>query len=132
MRYVRSNGVDALVKLLEHLDGYSQDDFLAHLQTRDSGLYENVSKNFVTFTQVLDMPADKLREIAMEIDRDTFAKSLVHVDEVEVERIISALPEKLAEMVRASLEASQGLPENDVEQARRDLMRWVRNKQVQA
>jgi flagellar motor switch protein FliG len=131
MRYVRANGVDALLKVMEHLDDYTQDDVLDYLRTQDVQLAQKVSKNFMTFNELLELPGDQLRHYARDFDRETLAKSLIRVDESEVERIINSLPERLAELVRASLESQSAVADEDVEQARRELMRSVRAKKFQ-
>lgn len=129
MRYVTANGVDAMVKVLEHLDEKTQDETLSYLQTQDVRLAEKVNQRFMTFNQLLHVPNEKIRELALNLDRETLAKSLVSVDEKAVEKIINALPEKLGEMVRASLEQHHDLPESEITQARRALMRSVRSQQ---
>ena len=131
MRYVRANGVDVLVKVLDHLDETAQTDALDYLQTRDLALAEKVSKHFMTFDQLIGMPSDKIREVALEVDRETLAKSLLTVDEQTVEKILQSLPEKLGELVRASLESNSGISEDEVSEARRSLMRTLRGKKAQ-
>ncbi len=131
MRYVRANGVDAVVKVMEHLDEKTQDDLLNHLQTQDVKLAQKVHQKFMTFNQLLDMPEEEIQKVALEVDREILAKSLVTVDEETVVRIVSALPEKLQELVTASLESNHDIPENEVAQARRALMRSLRESQKQ-
>ena len=67
----------------------------------------------------------------MEVDRETLAKSLLTVDEQTVEKILQSLPEKLGELVRASLESNSGISEDEVSEARRSLMRTLRGKKAQ-
>ena len=129
MRYVRANGVDAVVKVMEHLDEETQDDLLNHLQTQDVKLAQKVHQKFMTFNQLLDMPEEEIQKVALQVDREMLAKSLVTVDEETVVRIVSALPEKLQELVTASLESNHNMPENEVAQARRALMRSLRENQ---
>ena len=131
MRHVRANGVDAMVSVLEQLDETTQDETLAYLQTQNLALAEKVSRQFMTFQQLLASSRDKLREAAIEVDRETLAKSLVTLDEATVENIIQSLPAKLAEMVRASLETHHHISESEVNEARRHLMRAVRRKKLQ-
>ncbi|MFQ5651976.1 MAG: FliG C-terminal domain-containing protein [bacterium] len=128
MRYVRANGVDTLVKVLDYFDEETQNEALDYLQTQDVTLARKVNKYFMTFNQFITMPNDKLREAAVEVDRDTLAKSLVTLDEQTVENIINSLPEKLGELVRASLESNLQISEDEVTAARRSLMRTVRSK----
>lgn len=131
MRHIRANGVDAMVSVLEQLDEATQEETLAYLQTQNLALAEKVSRQFLTFQQLLASSRERLREVAIEVDRETLAKSLVTLDGATVENIIQSLPPKLAEMVRASLESHQNIPENEVNEARRSLMRAVRRKKIQ-
>jgi len=128
MRYVRANGVDALVKVLDYMDDKTQTEALDYLQAQDLSLSQKVSKRFLTFEQIVTSSSEKLREVALDTDRDTLAKSLVTLDEGTVENIISRLPEKLGEMVRASMEMHQNANEDEIAEARRGVMRAVRNK----
>lgn len=128
MRYVRANGVDAMLKVMEYLDAPTQEEILQHIQTRDVKLAEKVNQKFMTFNQLLELPEGEIQRIALEVDRDILAKSLVTVDEESVNKIVQALPEKLRELVVASLESHHDLPEDEVEQARRTLMRTLREK----
>ncbi|MFQ5823743.1 MAG: FliG C-terminal domain-containing protein [bacterium] len=130
MRYVRANGVDALVKVLDYLDEETQDETLSYLQTQDVNLAQKVSKRFVTFNQLFEMSNEKIRELALEVDREVLAKSLVSVSDEEVEKIIQALPDKLGELVRASLETHSKLSEDEISHARRALIRSLRTKQL--
>ncbi|RMF58215.1 MAG: hypothetical protein D6743_17945 [Calditrichaeota bacterium] len=130
MRYVRANGVDALVKVLDYLDEHEQEEAFDYLKTQDVALAEKVSRRFMTFNQLFSLPETKLRELVVNVDRETLAKSLVSIEPETVEKIIAALPEKLGEMVRASLEANTDLPEEQVSEARRALMRSVRSRQT--
>ncbi|MCH7674239.1 hypothetical protein IH879_04715 [candidate division KSB1 bacterium] len=128
MRYVRANGFDSLVKVMEHLDEDTQDEMINYLQTQDMNLAQKVSEKFMTFNQLFEMPEEKLAEIAVDFDREALAKSLVSVDEETVEKMINSLPEKLGELVRASLEANLDISEDEISKARRNLMRSVRAK----
>lgn len=131
MRHVRANGVDALVEVMDHMDEKMQDETLSHLRTQNMQLANKVTKQFMTFNQLFDMPKDKIRELALETDRETLAKSLVQVDRQAVERIIRALPERLGELVRASMESHYHLSQDEISQARRSLMRSLRSKKLQ-
>ena len=69
--------------------------------------------------------------MAVDFDREELARSLVSVDEETVEKMVNALPEKLGELVRASLDANLDISESEISQARRNLMRSVRAKHSQ-
>ncbi|MCH8872018.1 hypothetical protein IH824_04475, partial [candidate division KSB1 bacterium] len=128
MRYVRANGFDSLVKVMEHLDEDTQDEMINYLHTQDVNLAQKVSETFMTFNQLFEMPEEKLAEMAVDFDREALAKSLVSVDEETVEKMINSLPEKLGELVRASLDANLDISEDEISKARRNLMRSVRAK----
>lgn len=130
MRYVRANGVDSLVKVLDYFDDETQAETISYLQTKNMDLANKVTQRFMTFNQLFDLPENRIREIALEVDRELFAKSLVKVSEDEVDKIVQALPDKLGELVQASLEANQDLTEHEVSRARRSLMRSIREKQA--
>lgn len=130
MRYVRANGVDALVEVLDFLDEEAQEEILSYIQTQDVNLAKKVSKRFITFNQLFEMSDDEIRELALAVDREILVKSLVKVDEDTVEKIIKALPDRLGELVRASLETQSHLSEDEISQARRSLLRSLRTKQL--
>ncbi|MFQ5708909.1 MAG: FliG C-terminal domain-containing protein [bacterium] len=128
MRYVRANGVDALLKVMDHLDEDTQEDTINYLHTQDVNLAQKVSKKFMTFHQLFGLPNERIHELALDVDREVLAKSLVTVDEQEVNKIIAALPDRLGELVRASLETHHDLSEDEIARARRTLMRSLRAK----
>ncbi|MCA9731502.1 hypothetical protein KC799_05205 [candidate division KSB1 bacterium] len=130
MRFVRADGIDALVNILDHMDDLEQEQMLEYIETQDLNLAQRIKSKYMTFSQLMDLPAEKVRELALTVDRDLLARSLIHVDEMTVNRIISSLPEKLAEMVQASLEASNDVPDDEITLARRQLMRSVRKSDV--
>lgn len=127
MRFVKADGVEALVEVLDQLDEQTQIDTLQHLQTQDVELAKRVRSRFLTFDDLLEMPEDQLRDLAVQVDRELLAKSLTTVDEAAAEKIIQALPDQLAEMVRASLETLHDVPEAEVVQARKELLRTARD-----
>ncbi len=128
MRYVRANGVDALVKVMDHLDEDTQNGTLEYLQTQNVELAKKVREQFMTFDELIRQPGERLRQAALAVDREVLAKSLVTLDEQVVENIINSLPEKLGELVRASLEVNHDISEKEVSSARRTLLRSARGK----
>ncbi len=130
MRFVRADGIDALVNILDFMDDFDQEQILEYIDTQDLNLSQRIRAKYMTFNQLVELPAEKMRELAFTVDRDLLAKSLIHVDDVTVNRIIEALPDKLAEMVQASLEAGSEVSEEEVTRARRQLMRTVRQSGI--
>ncbi|KAA3612654.1 MAG: hypothetical protein DWQ05_18565 [Calditrichaeota bacterium] len=130
MRFVRSDGIDALVNILDFMDDFDQEQILEYIETQDLNLSQRIKAKYMTFSQLVELPAEKVRELAFTVDRDLLAKSLIHVDDSTVNRIIEALPDKLAEMVQASLEASNDVTDEEVTLARRQLMRTVRQSAI--
>lgn len=128
MRYVKADGVDALVQVMDHLDEETQSGTLDYLQTQDVALAKKVKNQFTTFDDLVKNPGDRLRQAALAVDRDVLATSLTTLDETDIEKIISTLPEKLGEMVRASLESKHDVSEKEVTEARRTVLRTLRNK----
>lgn len=130
MRYVRANGLDSLVKVMEYLDDEAQEEAINYIQTQDVDLAKKVSEKFMTFNQLVAMPDDKFKDLVVDMDREALAKSLVSIEDETVERIINSLPDKLGELVRASLDANLDISEQEITEARRTLMRSVRGKHV--
>ncbi len=126
MRFVRANGLEALLDVLETMDEQEQEETLAWIETQDMALAQRLRRRFMTFSDFVELPEEKLREYAFAVDRELLAKSLVRVDDQTVEKIISSLPDRLAELVQASIEANQDAPEDDVARARRQVLRAVR------
>ncbi|KAA3657934.1 MAG: hypothetical protein DWQ10_12210, partial [Calditrichaeota bacterium] len=130
MRYVRADGIDALVNILDYMDDLEQEELLEYIETQDMNLAQRIKTKYMTFNQLMDLPSERVRDFALNVDRDLLAKSLIHVDEMTVNRIISSLPDKLAEMVQASLEASSEVSDEEITLARRQLMRSVRKSDM--
>lgn len=131
MRYVRADGLDSLVKVMEYLDEDAQDEAINYIHTQDVNLAKKVNEKFMTFSQLFELPEEKIKDLAVDLDREALAKSLVSVDEETVGKIINALPEKLGELVRASLDANLDISNEEVSSARRTLMRSIRARQSQ-
>ena len=126
MRFVRADGIESLVDVLEQMDEKTQDETLQFLATQDVELAEKVRRRFLSFQDILQLPGEELRELAVHVDRELLARSLVKVDEKATNRILNALPDRLAEMVRASLETLDDVPEEEVARARREVLRKAR------
>ncbi len=127
MKYITADSVETVVNLLEQFDESTQQEVFDYLKCSDLNFAERVHSRFIQFADILNLPGDELRDTLRYMDREVIATSLVDIDESDIERIISVLPEKMAEMVRSSLEMKKNIPASEVEQAKRTIVREVRN-----
>lgn len=128
MKYVTADVVDATVNLLDQFDENAQRDILNHLKCNDLKFAGRVHKKFIKFSDVIQLPNPELREIFRTADREVIAASIVDLNDTDIERIISALPVKMGEMVRSSLNMKKFAPESEIEEAKRRLVRTARNR----
>ncbi|MBD3290479.1 hypothetical protein GF337_16870 [candidate division KSB1 bacterium] len=130
MKYVTADAVDTTVDLLDHFDEGTQRDFINHLKCNDLKFAYRVHKKFIKFSDVINLPQSDLREVFRTADRDVIAASIVDLGEEDIERIISALPSKMGEMVRSSLNMKKFASESEIEEAKRRLVRTARNRSI--
>lgn len=127
MKYITADSVETVVNLLEQFDETTQQEVFDYLKCSDLNFAERVRSRFIQFSDIVNLPGDELRDTLRYMDREVIATSLVDIDQSDIERIISVLPEKMAEMVRSSLEMKKNIPPSEVEQAKRTIVREVRN-----
>ncbi len=128
MKYVTADVVDTTVNLLDQFDEGAQRDILNHLKCNDLKFAGRVHKKYIKFSDVINLPNPELREIFRTADRDVIAASIVDLTETDIDRIITALPAKMGDMVRSSLNMKKFAPESEIEEAKRKLVRTARNR----
>lgn len=129
IRYVATDGIEALINILEQSSPEMEHEILSRLSGQDILLAEEVRKVYITFDELVRLPDKVIADIARGFDRDVITRALLNASPELKEKIITNLPARIKIIVTDSvktLEESGEVPDNDVLAARRTLVQKIR------
>lgn len=129
IRYVATDGIEALINILEQSSPEMEHDILSRLSGQDILLAEEVRKVYITFDELVRLPDKVLADVVRGFDRDVITRALLNASPELKEKIITNLPARIKIIVTDSvktLEESGEVPDNDVLAARRTLVQKIR------
>lgn len=129
IKYVTTDGIEALVKLLEESSPEVEEQILSSISAQDVNLANEIRKVYITFSELPMLPDRILAEILRGIDRETIAKALIDADLEVKQKIITNLPPRLKiiipDMVK-TFEEEGSVPIEEVYSARKTITRKIR------
>jgi flagellar motor switch protein FliG len=129
IKYVTTDGVEALIKLLEESSPEVEEQILASITAQDVNLANEIRKMYVTFSELPVLPDKVLAEILRGIDREIITKALIDAEPAVKQKIIANLPPRLRIIVEdtvKTLEEEGGVPLEEIHSARKTITRRIR------
>lgn len=128
MRYVASDGIDTVLKLLDHLPVSLQEEYLNNLAETDLNLAEKIRKYFVTLPEVSLLPDQFLGQFIRKVDQELLILALIKADTPLKDKILSVLPERMQQMVLSGIESRQDVKEEASEIAQQKFLSSLREE----
>lgn len=129
IKYVSTDGVEALIKLLEESSPEVEEQILSTIAAQDVNLAKEIRKVYITFSELTNLPDKLLSEILRGVDRDIIAKALIGADPDVRQKIISNLPPRLKIIIPdivKTLEEEGGVSIEEIFSARKTITRKIR------
>lgn len=129
IKYVTTDGVEALIKLLEESSPDVEEQILLNIAARDIELANTIKRMYVTFTELAELPDKILAEILRDFDRDVIVKSLVGAEPSLKQKILNNLPPRtriIVEDTVKTLEDEGSVSTQEVYNARKIITRKIR------
>lgn len=127
IKLVTTNGVNALVELLERMDSETEKEMLARINEQDIVVGEEIRKIHLTFSDITKMPDKVLVEIVRPLDKEVLSKALIDTEADIQNKILNCLAEKTRVMVKDLMESFMDIPREEVRQSRLVIIREIRN-----
>ncbi|MCS7227966.1 MAG: hypothetical protein NZ839_03265, partial [Endomicrobia bacterium] len=129
IKYVATDGVEALIKLLEESSPEVEEQILSTITAQDVNLANEIRKVYITFSELTLLPDKILAEILRGIDRDIITKALIDADPTVKQKIISNLPPRLRLIIPdlvKTLEEEGGVSVEEIFSSRKSITRKIR------
>lgn len=130
IKYVTTDGIEALVNILEQSPPEKEQEILASVAEHDLLLAEELRTVYITFDEISRLPDKFLSEILRGFDRDTIMKSLIDTKPELRNKILNNLPPRIKVIVNdglKTLEDTAEIPLEEIQKARRTITRKIRD-----
>ncbi len=119
IRFVATDGINALVEMLEQSSPELEEQLLASVAEHDIALAEELRKVYVSFDELPFMPDRLMADVLRDINREDIVKALVNAKEAVLAKILNNLPPRTKIMVTDKLDTFQeDTPKDEITKAR--------------
>lgn len=129
LKYVTTDGVEALVKLLEASAPDVEQQILKSVSQQNIALVQEIRKVYVTFDELTLLPDKVLADILRGVDREIITNALIGAGAEIKNKIITNLPTRMKIIVSdtlKSLEEEGGVPTEEIYNARKNITKRIR------
>jgi flagellar motor switch protein FliG len=129
IRYVSTDGVDALGNILEQCPPEKEQEMLASIALHDIKLAEELRKVYITFDEISKIADKTLSEILRSFEREVITRALIDTTEELKEKFLNNLPQRMKLMITDEVKAfeeSGEVPIDEVQKARRVITQKIR------
>jgi len=127
IKYVVTDGVDALIKMLEQSSPEKEQQILDTIRERDITLAQQIRKFYITFDEIVRIPDKILGDILRSVERQTIIKALINAREDVKTKIINNLASRTKIIVTDALKTEEEIPPEDIYSARREITQKIRD-----
>lgn len=128
MRFVASDGVDSVQRILDRLPVSLQEEYLNNLAEVNLTLAEKVRKTFITLSEIPTLPDTFLGGFVRKVDQEILILCLIKADAPVREKILHALPERMRAMIGAGMESRSDAKEDEIERAQQRFLSHLRDE----
>ena len=121
-----AGGVDALADILNRAGRSTERNVVGAISDRDQQLAEEIRSRLFTFEDLVVLEDRDLQLVLREVDQKELQLALRWVDQVVVEKVLSNMSQRGAEMLREDMEASPPQRKAVVEEAQGKIVAAVR------
>ncbi len=119
-------GFEAMVEMLNLLDGKSQKNLLDNIEEEDQQLASELKKHMFTFEHTISLDDRAIRELLSEIDMKDVALALKGADENVRRKIFENVSSRAAENIRDDMDVMGPVRVRDVENAQQKIVATIR------
>ncbi len=123
---VARGGSETVARILNHAGSSTRRDLLQTLGAEEPALAEAIRSRMFGFADLLEMPADRLREALAALDEDDLAIALRAATPALTEKLLDALPARRTKQVRQRMQKMGPVRLSDVEAAQEHVAELVR------
>jgi len=119
-------GVEKYLAVFEQFNDKQQEEMLNKLSLSDPELCRQIREKTLRFRDIFTLDDQTLREILRKVERESLAVALNQESDEVREKVYGALPSGVAGILKQEVELSGSLPEQQIEEAKRKIVRQVR------
>jgi flagellar motor switch protein FliG len=91
MKFVTTDGVNALIKMLEQSTPETEQQILDRVTEQDIALSQEIRKYYITFDEITRIPDKILADILRSLDRESIIKALINSKDLVKNKVINNL-----------------------------------------
>ncbi|MBI4369124.1 MAG: hypothetical protein HY547_02725 [Elusimicrobia bacterium] len=126
VKYVSTDGIEALVGILERLDPDSEKGTFSLIREQDLNLTEELRKVYLSFSEIGLLPERSLSDVLRTLPRETIVKALLGAQDEIREKVLSSMPERLRVMIKDQMDTMDSVPREEIEKAQQTIIHEIR------
>ena len=115
-------GVAAVAELINSLDSKTMNSLMTRLEDNDPLLSKEIKQYIFSFADIIKIDVRGIQAVLREVDNSKLTLALKNSTDELKEKIMSAMSERAAAMLKDDLEAMSPQKVSDVERAQRDII----------
>ncbi len=119
-------GIERLVVLLDESDSATRANILNYLKNEKPLVYEAVRKHILVFEDIASFPDRDMQTIVRELKTDLMARALTGAPPEVLNKFLSSMSTGAASLLKETMEYSQGLNPNQIEDERSKVMDLIK------
>ena len=128
IQYVATDGVDALLKIIEALPLDDQFGYIHSISEIDINLAHRIRERTITFAELGSLPDRFLGAMLQALDPEILALSLLRADQDLRNRMLSVLPERQRLMLQSTMDARGQAAREEIDEAAQRMLKTVRDE----
>jgi len=128
MRRVAADGVQSILELIDTLPVGQQEKYVESIEKSDLKLAQKVRKYFVGFSDIPEVEDHVLEEVLNEFETETLITALIDADDDIYEKIMAYRPKREQQLIKSEIETRTDVEKSEIDNARKKLLREIRNK----
>lgn len=130
MKRVAADGVQSILELIDTLPVAQQESYVESIEKSDLKLAQKVREYFVGFSDIPDVESGIMQEVLNEVETDTLISALIGADDEIYEEIMQYRPKREQQLIKSEIETRTDVDKDTVDEARKKLLRKIRNKKT--
>tara|TARA_R100000908_G_scaffold65235_1_gene53185 strand:- start:198969 stop:200693 length:1725 start_codon:yes stop_codon:yes gene_type:complete len=127
MKFVAADGVESILATIDSMPVSKQEEFVNSIAEQDIELAKKIRKYFVAFEDIPDMEDDLLQKSIENIGTEDLVPALFGADKDVQKKILQVRPKREQQLIISELNNTNELSKSEVEQARKELLKVIRN-----
>ncbi|MEX0845462.1 MAG: FliG C-terminal domain-containing protein [Balneolaceae bacterium] len=126
MKFVAADGVDSILTTIDNLPVNEQEEFVSSIAKQDLELAKKIRKYFVAFEDLPKLDDEVLQASLENLQTDQIIPALYKASDAVQQKVLGVRPKREQQLIIAELGNIKDLNPTEVEQARKVLLREIR------